>query len=756
MEMPPHPIQRTIPANKLRAASTGNTIVKQFADSVVTVKADGTPSDKQIYQYDEYGHITSFENYAWSGDSWYPAPISKDEYEYDVYGNRTKHTEYTWDGYTWEKTAKEERAYDANGNQTLSADYYWYDTDAAWIGSGTKTESVYDAHNLLTSEASYSWVGSDWEGQSKYEYTYDEASGKETSVSISNWTGTGWEFSRLTTTGYDAQGNETLLAAWDWDGASWVEDETQSFKYTYTYDPSTGKALDYTYSKLDGAGGWTMLEDGEYYYENGTTTKYYGWDDDNERWLHEYEYAYDARGNQILSASRTWTDSWQGSAKYVATYDTLNHPTSRIDYTWVGSVWVASNKKETVYDARGNLLAIAEYDWNGSGWVGSSKYEYRYVFGERQTTAEYHWDASANFNAGGWAVTFKNLYDAMGNQTSAESYYNPSGGAWVGVVKTTYEYNSDGKNTSSVEYSWNNNVWEESGRYKIEYVGDTAKKSNYTGGSWVPDEISTYYYEAHEIQPDPTQQEQQVIPFVELPAKAYGDAPVILPATSDKGLPISYESKNPAVATIVDDSVLTIVGVGSVEIVATQAGNYYIAPATPVTRTLTVGRAPQTFTFEAFTLKMVGDEPIELSSTTTNKGLPITYTSKNPNVATVDGNIVTIVGAGSVEIVAEQAGDSNHLRVIQMRTLNVNSGTPIKKVAPHDVEVYPNPVRDVLFIKSDSGIEKVEFYNQAGQFVLKDVSSSDKINVSNLGVGFYLVRITVDGTVVTKKIIVKH
>jgi hypothetical protein len=45
---------------------------------------------------------------------------------------------------------------------------------------------------------------------------------------------------------------------------------------------------------------------------------------------------------------------------------------------------------------------------------------------------------------------------------------------------------------------------------------------------------------------------------------------------------------------------------------------------------------------------------------TASSGLAITYTSSNTAVATVSGNIVTIVGAGTATITASQVGDNNY------------------------------------------------------------------------------------------------
>jgi predicted outer membrane repeat protein len=87
----------------------------------------------------------------------------------------------------------------------------------------------------------------------------------------------------------------------------------------------------------------------------------------------------------------------------------------------------------------------------------------------------------------------------------------------------------------------------------------------------------------------------QTITFAEIAARAYGDAPFTLSATSSSGLPVSYSSSKPAVATV-SGSTVTIVGVGATDITASQAGNGNYAPAASATQAVTVNKAGLTVT----------------------------------------------------------------------------------------------------------------------------------------------------------------
>ena len=150
---------------------------------------------------------------------------------------------------------------------------------------------------------------------------------------------------------------------------------------------------------------------------------------------------------------------------------------------------------------------------------------------------------------------------------------------------------------------------------------------------------------------------QQTIDFPEFETVTYGCAPITLPRTTNKNLPLTYTSTNTSVATI-SGNVVTVLAPGETNIIASQAGNDDYIEIT-VTRTLTVNKIAQSITFEALPEKTYGDAPFKLEGTSSAE-LPVSYKSTDTNVATVAGNTVTIVGAGTTEIIASQEGNSTH------------------------------------------------------------------------------------------------
>lgn len=77
-------------------------------------------------------------------------------------------------------------------------------------------------------------------------------------------------------------------------------------------------------------------------------------------------------------------------------------------------------------------------------------------------------------------------------------------------------------------------------------------------------------------------------------------------------------------------------------------------------------------------------------------------------------------------------------------------------VVDNDVDVYPNPANDVVYIKGDD-IQYVEIYNSIGIKVLyKNVNSSETIDIASFASGMYFVRVVDrNGNIATRKIVKK-
>ena len=94
----------------------------------------------------------------------------------------------------------------------------------------------------------------------------------------------------------------------------------------------------------------------------------------------------------------------------------------------------------------------------------------------------------------------------------------------------------------------------------------------------------------------------QTITFPAPIGEVYGSADVSANATSTNStIPITYTSSNTAVATVSASGTIHIIGVGSTQITASQAGNASYSAATPVIQTFTVTPAALTITADDLT-----------------------------------------------------------------------------------------------------------------------------------------------------------
>jgi DNA-binding beta-propeller fold protein YncE len=139
----------------------------------------------------------------------------------------------------------------------------------------------------------------------------------------------------------------------------------------------------------------------------------------------------------------------------------------------------------------------------------------------------------------------------------------------------------------------------------------------------------------------------------------YGAAPAALVATGGS-------STKPVVFSVlsgpgsISGSTLSYTGAGTVVLAANQAGDINYTAATQVTQTVVVNQAPQTINFSALpspAVYGVGSIPLAATGGASSNGVIFTVIS---GPAVISGNSLTIVGAGTVVVAANQAGNANY------------------------------------------------------------------------------------------------
>jgi hypothetical protein len=187
----------------------------------------------------------------------------------------------------------------------------------------------------------------------------------------------------------------------------------------------------------------------------------------------------------------------------------------------------------------------------------------------------------------------------------------------------------------------------------------------------------------------------------------YGVAPINLTATGG-------ESGNPVVFSLVSGpgtlsgNTLTIAGVGTVVIAANQAGNANYTAAPQVTQSVVVNVAAQTIGFSSGTLAYAsgvtfGTAPLALSATSSS-GLGVTF-SLVSGPATLSGSTLSISGAGTVVVAANQTGNGDYAAAPQVtESIPVNKALPVVAVTDSsNAALLDNSITFTATVTSSAG-----------------------------------------------------
>jgi parallel beta-helix repeat protein len=148
----------------------------------------------------------------------------------------------------------------------------------------------------------------------------------------------------------------------------------------------------------------------------------------------------------------------------------------------------------------------------------------------------------------------------------------------------------------------------------------------------------------------------QTIGFASLPSKTYGDAPFAVTAAASSGLPVSFRIvSGPAT---VSNNMISITGVGTVVVEASQSGDANNNAAAPVTQSFTAASASQAISFPVIADQTYGNSPFTVTAAASS-GLQVTFRIVS-GPATISANTVTITGVGSVVVESTQPGDANY------------------------------------------------------------------------------------------------
>ncbi len=160
---------------------------------------------------------------------------------------------------------------------------------------------------------------------------------------------------------------------------------------------------------------------------------------------------------------------------------------------------------------------------------------------------------------------------------------------------------------------------------------------------------------AADIQFQLRDKQEQQITVQAIPPKKFKDPAFELQASSDAGLPLMYSLVSGPVS--LQGKQLSINGAGEAVVKITQAGNADFHPAEKEVR-FTIAKATQTITAENVANKTYGESDFSLN-VSSSSGQPVALQLVKGNV-TLSNQLLSIQGAGAVEIKASQAGNNNY------------------------------------------------------------------------------------------------
>ena len=185
----------------------------------------------------------------------------------------------------------------------------------------------------------------------------------------------------------------------------------------------------------------------------------------------------------------------------------------------------------------------------------------------------------------------------------------------------------------------------------------------------------------------------QTISFGAIAGQTYGTT-ITLSATATSGLPVNYKVMPGSVPANISGNVLTVTGVGLVDIEAYQAGNATYAAATPVDESFTAAPALLTITANNAT-KVYGAAIPSLSASYSEFVNGDTVASLNAP-AVVTTTATTLSSVGDYATTASGVSDPNYTITYNAGTLTVNAA-PLTVTATGDSMTYGGTVPTLTY-----------------------------------------------------------
>jgi pectin methylesterase-like acyl-CoA thioesterase len=248
------------------------------------------------------------------------------------------------------------------------------------------------------------------------------------------------------------------------------------------------------------------------------------------------------------------------------------------------------------------------------------------------------------------------------------------------------------------------------------------------GYDWVPDSTVRKFT-------------QDMLSFDDIPARTYGDDPFTPAAFASSGLPVSFLSADPGVATA-SGSVVSITGVGNVEISAWQEGNYLYYPSGQLVKSLAVSKGELTATADDIRRPFGAANP---TLTITYDGFAYGDDEGDITPPDISCDASEQSPIGTYPIVLSGGSAANYNLTLVNGTLSVTDPTgagDLNSIA--DFRVYPVPASGTITIeRKDDRPEKILVLDVRSRVLIERtlLSNRESIDISSLPKGTYLVKV---------------
>ena len=240
-----------------------------------------------------------------------------------------------------------------------------------------------------------------------------------------------------------------------------------------------------------------------------------------------------------------------------------------------------------------------------------------------------------------------------------------------------------------------------------------------------------------------SRKQDQTITFNAINEQSYGDD-LTLGATASSNLPITYSLV--AGAGTITNGILTIEGVGTYEVTASQDGDSDFNPALAASQTFTATKAALTVSADD---QMINEGDAIPTLTITYSGFKLMDDVNDIEAEpTVSTTATSQSPAGTYALDLSGGTDDLYTFTLVPGTLTIQG---VLSVGEDIIEVYPNPATQLLKVEGRS-FDQLKLFNLEGKELLK--TNKRSISVEDIRTGVYILRLYEQGEeIYTQKII---